>query len=353
MAAEPRSIDRRTFSLGMLVALAACNRSEKSEAAMTYGASSRFPSSSPTAMTTASFWTQWRDRFVSPEGRVVDTGNGDISHSEGQSYGLLLALQADDRATFARIASWTEANLARSDMALYAWRWDPQTRGVTDANNATDGDIVIAWALSLAAQRWAEPQWGERSATVRAAIRQHCVVSRFGRQLLLPGVAGFVESDKVVLNPSYFVWPALDHFARIDGMAAWNPVISDGEDLLRLARFGAHKLPSDWIVVSGEKAVAPAPDKPPRFGYDAIRVALWGAQGNRSAITAPIASWWRSCLAQHRPIPAWVDVVTGEEANYALSNGGAAIAGRLLGTASPTQLSEDYFAASQQLLAQS
>ena len=353
MAADKRHIDRRTFSLGVLGALAACNKSDKSKAD-TYGfpgGLTTFAPATHASVATGNFWTEWRAHFVAPEGRVVDTGNGDISHSEGQSYGMLLALQANDRETFARIADWTEANLARSDMALHGWRWEPQSRSVTDTNNATDGDIVIAWALSLAGTRWNEPRWSARAAEIRGAIRRYCVINRFERQLLLPGVVGFVTGQQVTLNPSYFVWPALDQFAQVDGQAVWGDVIHDAEDILRLSRFGAHNLPSDWVMMTGKRALAPAPDKPPRFGYDAIRVALWGAQGNRSALTQPIASWWRSCLAQHRPIPAWVNVVTGEEANYAVSNGGAAIVGRLLGTASPTQLSDDYFAASQQLLA--
>lgn len=348
MDAESTRIDRRTFSLGLVAALAACNKSQKSEAAMP---SLSMTDAGASPASTDLFWTEWRDHFVAPEGRVVDTGNGDISHSEGQSYGLILAYQAGDRETFARIAEWTEANLARSDVALYGWRWDPVQRAMTDTNNATDGDIVIAWALALAGQRWNEPRWTSRASEIRAAIRARCIVTRYDRELLIPGLVGFVEDSGITLNPSYFVWPALDHFAQTDGSETWGKVIADSQDLLQLARFGTHKLPCDWIVVTGARAVAPAPGKPPRFGYDAIRVALWAAQGNRTELVAPISTYWRSCLAQHRPIPAWIDVVTGEEAGYALSNGGAAIAGRLLGTAAPTQLSDDYFAASQQMLA--
>lgn len=332
------AVDRRTFSLGMLMALtAACNTGGNQGRAQ---------------VVKDSFWTAWRDRFVSPEGRVVDTGNGGISHSEGQSYGLILALRAGDRAAFERIAKWTHDTLAREDMALHSWRYDPrQPVPVSDPNNATDGDLVIAWALALAGKRWAHAPWLDRAAQIRAAIREHCVVAKFGRQLLLPGVVGFDYPGQVQVNPSYFVWPALDHFAKIDGAGTWASVIHDAEAVTRLARFGPHQLPCDWVVVTGRDDIAPAPGKPPRFGYDAIRVPLYAAVGGRAALVQPVADWWRSCLAQHRAIPAFIDVVTGEEANYALSSGGSAIVGRLIGTPAPTGLDTDYFSASLQMLA--
>ncbi|AOR77568.1 glycosyl hydrolase family 8 [Novosphingobium resinovorum] len=331
-------VDRRTFSLGALMAFtAACNTA---------------PSQGRAQQVNDPLWTQWRDRFVAPEGRVVDTGNGRISHSEGQSYGMILALRAGDREAFERIAKWTQDTLGREDMALHSWKYDPTAAvPVSDPNNATDGDLVIAWALALAGQRWKRSEWSDRAREVRKAIREHCVISRFGRELLLPGVVGFAEGAQVMLNPSYFVWPALDQFAKADGAATWGGVVRDCEAITTLARFGMHSLPSDWVAVSGYNAVAPAVGKPPRFGYDAIRIPLYAAVGGRSTLVQPVADWWRSRIAQHRSIPAWVDVVTGEEANYALSSGGAAIAARLIGSTPPVALDSDYFSASLQMLA--
>ena len=42
-------------------------------------------------------WRAYKARFVTAQGRVVDTANGLVSHSEGQGYGMLLAVAADDR----------------------------------------------------------------------------------------------------------------------------------------------------------------------------------------------------------------------------------------------------------------
>lgn len=334
------ALDRRKFTLGAMLALtAACNG----------GAQSRDPARGGSRMLT---WTAYRDKYMMADGRIVDTGNKGVSHSEGQSYGLIFAYNANDRDSFERIARWTQEQLSRKDIALHCWRYDPAAADpVADKNNATDGDLVIAWALHLAGKRWDRPDYIARSAAIRAAIRSHCVIERYGRHLLLPGLQGFVTGGGVTLNPSYFVWPALDAFARIDGAGIWGPVIDDCAQLLGLARFGARHLPCDWMTISGPAQLAPTSDKPPRFGYDAIRVPLYAALGNRKVLAADVAAYWRACLAGGKPIPAWIDVVTGEEANYALSNGGAAVAGLLLGTAQPAALDDDYYAASLQLLA--
>ena len=41
-------------------------------------------------------WLAFRHQFITPEGRVIDTGNGNASHSEGQGWGLMGAQAADD-----------------------------------------------------------------------------------------------------------------------------------------------------------------------------------------------------------------------------------------------------------------
>ena len=51
----------------------------------------------------ADAWPAFKARYMAPEGRIVDTGNGGISHSEGQGYGMLLAEAAGDRAAFDRL----------------------------------------------------------------------------------------------------------------------------------------------------------------------------------------------------------------------------------------------------------
>ena len=89
---------------------------------------------------------------------MVDTGNGGITHSEGQGWAMLFALQAGDRTRFERIADWTRENLRRTSDGLHAWR-GKGSDGSEDLNNATDGDLFIATALILAGEQWGRPEW--------------------------------------------------------------------------------------------------------------------------------------------------------------------------------------------------
>lgn len=334
-AVRNADIDRRGFGFGLLVALtAACAPSRQSK-----------------AMVGNREWETFKARFLDPSGRVVDPQNGGISHSEGQGYGMLLAYHAGDRAAFELMAKWTQETLRRNDVALHAWKYEPNGFShIPDRNNATDGDILIAWALGRAGQRWGVAAWRAQSTEIRAAIRKRLVVDRFGMKLLLPGLDGFTANGRVVVNPAYFIWPAFRAFAEWDGQGAWQQLADDCTMIVSQARFGPYGLPADWIEIAGPGQYALAPNHDPRFGFDAIRVPLYAMAGNRAGLAQPVANFWRQCLAQGQPIPAWIDLATGQRAEYAISNGGAAIANKLIGTAPPLGLANDYYGAALQML---
>ncbi|VTN12488.1 Endoglucanase precursor [Raoultella terrigena] len=37
-------------------------------------------------------WESYKSRFMMADGRIVDTGNGSVSHTEGQGFAMLLAV---------------------------------------------------------------------------------------------------------------------------------------------------------------------------------------------------------------------------------------------------------------------
>lgn len=299
-------------------------------------------------------WAPFAARFLAPEGRIVDTGNGGISHSEGQGYGMVLAEAAGDRGSFERLWAWTDSHLARKDMRLFSWRYDPNaTPAVTDTNNATDGDLLIAWALLRAADRWGVSAYADASRQIRDAILRKLVKPVGSRVVLMPGLEGFLNGGVATLNLSYYIWPALDAFRKADG-AGWSAIIADGQAILSRARFGPHRLPSDWIDIRPQDAITPAAGRPPRFGFDAVRVPLYLYWGGRSEALEPFRAYWMPFKAAGQAPPAWIDVVTGEVAPYPLSAGGMAVAALTVTRKLPetAALPDDYFAGVLTVLAQ-
>src|SRR5258708_33245332 len=132
---------------------------------------------------------------------------------------MLIAERLEDRPTFEAVWQWTRSNLLVRGDGLAAWRWTPQAPHVSDQNNATDGDILMAWALAEAADRWDVLEYRQSAQRIIDAIATNLVVpSRFG-PILLPGLTGFAgkdQPDAPVVNLSYWIFPA---FKRLRGLA--------------------------------------------------------------------------------------------------------------------------------------
>lgn len=294
-------------ALAALAALAAVSLRPQVLVAMTSS-----PGGAPVLVDTG-LWADWRNRFLLPDGRVVDTGNGGISHSEGQGYGMLLAAFAGDRQSFDAMWAWTRTHLGVRPDGLFAWRFRPGNRPpVDDPNNATDGDLLIAWALVEAHRRWPESTYRAQAATLARAIASHATLETPAGRMLMPGVIGFSATDRPdgpVVNLSYYVFPAFEALATVTPEIDWSQVVRHGLALVAHARFGPADLPSDWVSLAGA-VPRPAEGFTPEFGYNAIRIPLylaWSGFGRREDL-AVYASLWRG-----DPIvtPAIVDVGSG------------------------------------------
>ena len=242
-------------------------------------------------------WAQYKSRFVSEAGRVMDTANGGISHSEGQGYGMLFAVAADDRAAFDRIWGWTRANLMVRDDQLLAWRWEPNVRpAVADMNDAADGDILVAWALVEAADAWNDLSYRIAARRVAVEVGRKLLLGAKDGPVLLPAVGGFSREDRAdgpVVNLSYWVFPAFSRLPRAAPEVDWGGLTQSGLALLRGSKFGAAGLPADWQSLA-DGIPAPAKGFARAFSYDAIRIPLYMAMagvGERASY-APFLKLW-------------------------------------------------------------
>lgn len=309
----------------------------------------------------ASLWNIYKTNFLAPQGRIIDTGNHGISHSEGQGYGMLLAESQGDRETFELILNWTFKNLSRPKDHLFSWRWNPDKGGgqVDDANDATDGDLLIAWALARAGEHWQNSGWLDSARMIAQDIRTKLVRKSDYGLMLLPAELGFSRPDGYIVNLSYWIFPAFRALNKINTGAVWQELETSGLTLLRKARFSPWMLPPDWLLVEGAK-LRVAPDFPPTYGYNAVRIPLYQVWGGITKVLY-YENFRRYASANDGDPAATVTLKTGELTKTAAPPGMLAIYQLIAGTGDldPATLSapykeitpgESYFSASLGLL---
>ncbi|MBB4566466.1 glycosyl hydrolase family 8 [Rhizobium leucaenae] len=257
-------------------------------------------------------WAAYKAKFLDASGRIVDNGNGNISHSEGQGYGLLLAYLSNSPADFEQIWYFTRTELLLRDDGLAAWKWDPAvTPHVTDTNNASDGDMLIAYALALAGSAWNKKDYLQAALTIAQALLSHAVVHAGGRTLLLPGIEGYgaaEREDGPVINPSYWVYEAIPVMALLVPSDEWQKLNDDGLSLLRSMQIGPRKLPADWVSLRSKPRPADGFDA--EFGYNAIRVPLYLARAGIS--DKALLTRLQAGMTVEGDEPATIDLETGK-----------------------------------------
>ncbi|MGY5954879.1 glycosyl hydrolase family 8 [Kosakonia sp. BK9b] len=298
-------------------------------------------------------WETYKARFLMPDGRIVDTGNKSISHTEGQGYAMLMAVANNDKAAFASLWNWTNNTLKDKDTGLFYWRYNPvEADPIADKNDASDGDVLIAWALLKAGQRWNDPAYLSASDAITQAVLKHTVTSFAGYRVMLPGAKGFNLHTYVNLNPAYFIFPAWQDFADRSHLVVWRELIKDGQTLLGKMGWGKANLPTDWVALAADGKLTPAKEWPPRMSYDAIRIPLYvGWQDKQSPLLTPWRNWWQGF--SRNQTPAWVNVTTNDYSPYNMNDGLLAVRDFTLGEPlSEPQISaqDDYYSASLKML---
>lgn len=293
-------------------------------------------------------WATYSARFLD-NGRIVDTGNERVSHSEGQGYGMLFAVAANDRDNFESIWLWTQRVLQRKDK-LFSWRYRPcpsqDARCIDDKNNASDGEILIAWALLRAATRWDDERYREEALAILAAVKQKLLVTVGENTVLLSGEFGFTDDKgRVQINLSYWVFPALSEFFRMTGDNQWRALHDTGIKLIQEAASAPTQLPADWLWLSAQ-GLSATNTLSSEYGYNACRIPLhllWDKQQGAS-LMAPFINFW-----SQPEVPATVNVLSGEKAEYQATVGMQAIGQLLRADSSPLPVvdeHQDYFSAS-------
>jgi len=300
-------------------------------------------------------WHAYKSIFLSTEGRIVDSGNHGVSHSESQGYGMLFAFHASDHESFQLIWQWTQKNLQIRNDHLFAWRLHP-SEGISDINNASDGDILIAWALLKAGEAWSEESYLQDGQKILDDLQRSVIRQWQGQTILLPGEYGFEHDGVYTVNLSYWLFPAFRDFQRIYPSPDWQALEQSGRYLIAHARFGEWQLPPDWLQL-GETPQLATTHKP-RYGYDAIRVPLnlvW-AEIDDPVLLKPFSHFHKSIIQLGSHLPSWVDLANNQLGEYDAPAGMKAVYNLLENTPRSEHLTtpsmnDDYYSSSLMIMA--
>lgn len=236
-------------------------------------------------------WATFKKQMMSADGRIIDYQNNEVSHSEGQGYGMILAVLNKDEAAFNLIWQWTQNNLqVRKTDTLFAWQWGRAQDGnwrVLDYNTASDGVLLIIWALAKASTQFKRPELFFISRQISETIKSKTIINHSSRLLLLPGVFGFEETQRIKFNPSYFIYPAFKLLEEMGQKDFWRAVYQDSLYFTNQSLSGAYKLPPDWATLdSVTNTVTPWAET---FSYDAVRIPLYMAMAGDKQALKPFA----------------------------------------------------------------
>lgn len=172
-------------------------------------------------------WQQFQESHLLGA-RATEGQRSGPTTSEGQGLAMLQAVAAGDRTAFHALWTFAQVRLQQPS-GLLAWKWEPRT-GVVDSNNATLGDLYVAWALQRAALAWQAPAYAVHAERIADALLDRCVALRDGRAYLLPAAVGYAKelkgSSDLRLNPGHWALPAFQSFQSFERGSEWQAVHS-------------------------------------------------------------------------------------------------------------------------------
>ncbi len=263
---------------------------------------------SSTLLEANEIWETYKTHFIQEDGRVVDRMNGNITHSEGVGYALFFSVAFNDKVTFDKIYGWMHNNLKLNNHGLYGWKWGQKGDEwrMLDSNNATDGDLWIAYALLKAAVCFQKPMYAKEALVLLENVRHSTWITVNDRIYLLPAAEGFAKSDGWKINLSYYPLFMFEAFAKVEPEKGWDKLLKDGVKTLEITRYTPFYLHPDWIMLHNDGKMSIESDGG-KFGYEAIRIPLF-LLGNRSSTLKNLTD---SMLERYRQLARCVNEKEG------------------------------------------
>ncbi len=217
-------------------------------------------------------------------GRIVDNKDDQVTLSEYQSNSLVRAVEDDQPIWFEGIWAWTQDQLQnRTQDKLISSEWTVDEAGqgsVTNSNSNSLADLEIAYALTVAADKWERPDYKDYADEIIADYWADEVLQINGQLYILPQKIDNLPAT-ITVNPSHAALPYLAYFAQNDTDSGfrWDDLLEDSYSLLADVQDPETGLFPNWVSVTGAgellSATAFAGESADRFGYEAFRIPFW------------------------------------------------------------------------------
>ena len=240
---------------------------------------------------------------------IWDVGNDDV-RSEGMSYGMMIAVQMNQKQDFDALWNWAKTNMqvSRPDhpvRGFFSWQLTREGKP-KDEMPAPDGEEYFATALSFAAQRWGKGEGiydyqGEALALLRDLVKRQPITGTVNGTRETTGHALFNPDTKMVrfspdgqnfqtngdhTDPSYHLPAFYEVWARVapaEDRAFWTDAAAQSrEHFVKVANPKTGLTPDFSNFDGTPKAVNWDPNTV-NFRYDAWRTAMNWAVDN---------AWW-------------------------------------------------------------
>ena len=211
-------------------------------------------------------WAYFKAELLKSTGAVWRTDD-DTVVSEGQSYGMMLAVQNNDKESFDNIWSWTKTHMqAGNSLGLFAWKCS-LNGDVIESTSAPDADVMIALALFFASHRF-----GDRSAPYDYSVQAKEICSRIlGHTVTEDNYLAFCSENLTWFDSSYQMPSHFRLFARYTGDDRWNQVASRSYDLIFACLKSEYGNTSNGLVPDYCNKDGSLRSSGQYFYYDAVR----------------------------------------------------------------------------------
>ncbi len=181
--------------------------------------------------------------------------------TEGQGYGMVLAVAANDKAKFYQLWHYTDLHM-RNSQGLFDWLTTPNDGSKhVGTGIAPDGELWIITGLLMAWQRWDDNGYRD------AAFGLMDNLKKYYNNLFKDGVfRSYWDANDT--NPSYINPAFMAYWDKLRPNNGWDKPVAPGRKLLVNSTNNSSGLAPDWTGFDGRVARGSS------HFYDAYRVAM-------------------------------------------------------------------------------